>query len=90
MRLDVFLKMSRLVPRRSVAQQFCDAGLISVNGTVAKSSKEVKAGDELEIRRRDKQLRVQIKDVPAGKQIAKNAAGDLYEVTEERVIKDDF
>ena len=46
MRLDLFLKVSRLVPRRSLAQEFCDAGVVSVNGASAKSSKEVKAGDE--------------------------------------------
>jgi ribosomal 50S subunit-recycling heat shock protein len=90
MRLDMFLKMSRLVPRRSVAQQFCDAGLISVNGAVAKSSKEVKVGDELAIRRRDKVLRVRINEVPATRQIAKSTAGELYEVLEEIALNSEL
>jgi ribosomal 50S subunit-recycling heat shock protein len=88
MRLDVFLKMSRLMPRRSVAQQFCDAGMISINGSVAKSSKEVKVGDEVEIRRRDKHVRLVIRNIPATKQIAKSAASGLYELIEERPVED--
>jgi ribosomal 50S subunit-recycling heat shock protein len=54
MRLDLYLKVSRLIPRRSLAQEFCDAGLIKINGAVAKSSKEVKTGDEIEIHRRNR------------------------------------
>ena len=54
MRLDLFLKTSRLIPRRSLAQEFCDAGLIKVNGLMAKSSKEIKTGDEMEINRRNR------------------------------------
>ncbi len=48
MRLDLFLKTSRLIARRSLAQQFCDAGLIKINNLTAKSSRDVKAGDEIE------------------------------------------
>jgi len=50
MRLDLFLKSSRLIQRRTLAQEFCDAGLISVNGTAAKSSKDIQAGDEITIK----------------------------------------
>lgn len=89
MRLDLFLKVSRLMPRRTVAQEFCDAGRISVNGMKAKSSRDVKAGDELEIRRTHKYLKVLVKDLPTGKQVSKQAAPDLYEIVEQREVSDD-
>ena len=90
MRLDQFLKISRLVPRRSLAQEFCDAGLISVNGMNAKSSKEVKEGDRIEIRRRNRLTDVVVRNVPATKQVPKASAGGLYQVVEERVLEDDL
>lgn len=80
MRLDVFLKLSRLITRRTLAQEFCDAGLIQINGAVAKSGKEVKVGDEITISRRDRKLTVRIVSVPETKQISKQSAGDLYTV----------
>ena len=89
MRLDLFLKVSRLVPRRSLAQKFCDAGLIVVNGSVAKASKELKLEDEIQINRRDRTTRVRIKQIPDTKNVAKASAGSLYEVIEEVRIEDD-
>lgn len=49
MRLDKFLKVSRLIKRRTVANEACDAGRVSVNGKVAKASVRVKPGDIIEI-----------------------------------------
>jgi ribosomal 50S subunit-recycling heat shock protein len=80
MRLDLFLKASRLVIRRTVAQAMCDAGAIWVNGAAAKSSRAVKTGDELKIARADRTLTVRILSVPATKQMSKQSAGELYEV----------
>lgn len=80
MRLDVFLKLSRLITRRTLAQEFCDAGLIQINEAVAKSGKEVKVGDEITISRRDRKLTVRIVSVPETKQVSKQSAGDLYTV----------
>ena len=90
MRLDQFLKLSRLVPRRSLAQEFCDAGLISVNGMKAKPSKEVKEGDRIEIKRRNRLTEVVVRSVPATKQLSKASAGELYQVVEETVLEDDL
>jgi len=90
MRLDQFLKISRLVPRRSVAQEFCDAGLVSVNGAAAKSSKEVKVGDSIEIKRRLRLTNVLVTEIPASKQVSKEAAGKLYEVTGDEVLGDEL
>ena len=86
MRLDLFLKTSRLVVRRSLAQELCDAGRISVNGAVAKSSKEVKAGDGIEIRRRERVTTVVVNSVPTTKQVSKQSAGDLYRLVSETPV----
>ena len=88
MRLDVFLKISRLVPRRSLAQQFCDAGLIEVNGSKAKSSKEIKAGDEVKISRRNRKALIRVDSVPDKKQLSKELASEFYTVLSEEAVDD--
>ena len=50
MRLDKFLKVSRLIKRRTVANEACDAGRVSINGKEVKASQQVKEGDVIEIR----------------------------------------
>ena len=50
MRLDKFLKISRVIKRRTVANEACDAGRVNVNGKIAKAGLEVKPGDQIEIR----------------------------------------
>lgn len=88
MRLDLFLKASRLIPRRSLAQEFCDAGLIKVNGSVAKSSKEIKPEDEIEIKRRNRLTKIKVLEVPAQKQVSKQDAADLYKIESEESLTD--
>ncbi len=90
MRLDLFLKASRLIARRSLAQEFCDAGLISVNGSTAKSSKEIKTGDTIDIRRRSRFTSVEVVKVPESKQVSKDAAAELYRLIEERASDDEL
>ncbi|HKZ80626.1 MAG TPA: S4 domain-containing protein [Pyrinomonadaceae bacterium] len=80
MRLDLFLKASRLCPRRTVAQKLCDARLVFVNGTLAKSSHSVKAGDEVTIRRHDRITTVRVRSIPLTRQTSRKEAEDLYEV----------
>ena len=75
----MFLKISRLIPRRTLAQEFCDKGLISVNGSRAKASKEIKAGDMIEIRRRNTLTAVKVTTVPGKKQLSKAEAGTIFE-----------
>jgi ribosomal 50S subunit-recycling heat shock protein len=82
MRLDLFLKGSRLCLRRTVAQKMCEAGLVLVNGGVAKSASTVKPGDELSMRRRERVTRMRILALPATRQISKSDASSLYEVIE--------
>ncbi len=60
MRLDKFLKVSRLIKRRTVANEACDAGRVSVNGKVAKASLQVKVGDVIEIAFGNKQVKVEV------------------------------
>jgi len=83
MRLDLFLKASRLCTRRSVAQQLCDAGLVLLNGTPVKSAHIVRVGDQLTIRKRDKELVVKVSSVPATRQTSRKEAGALYELFSE-------
>lgn len=90
MRLDLFLKTSRLILRRSLAQKFCDANKVSVNDLKAKSSREVKAGDEIEIKKGKTSTRVRILQVPDKKQVAKHEAANLYEVLSEEALEEGF
>lgn len=60
MRLDKFLKVSRLIKRRTIANEACDAGRVSVNGNVAKASVKVKVGDIIEIAFGQKAVRVEV------------------------------
>lgn len=80
MRLDQFLKASRLVVRRTIAQELCEAGMVSVNGLAARSSRAVRAGDEIALRRADHQLKVRVLAVPEARQPSRREAPTLYEV----------
>jgi ribosomal 50S subunit-recycling heat shock protein len=78
MRLDLFLKLSRLVPRRTIAQQMCEAGAVRLNGTPAKSAREVRVGDEIAIRQRGRITTVRVVEVPL-RPPSKAQAAKLYE-----------
>ena len=60
MRLDKFLKVSRLIKRRTLANDACDAGRVSVNGKIAKASLEVKEGDVIEIGFGDRAVKAEV------------------------------
>ena len=60
MRLDKFLKVSRVIKRRPVANEACDGGRVSINGKVAKASSEVKIGDIIEIKFGDKIVKFEV------------------------------
>ena len=60
MRLDKYLKISRLIKRRTVANEACDGGRVSVNGAPAKASREVKLGDIIEIRFGARTVKVEV------------------------------
>jgi ribosome-associated heat shock protein Hsp15 len=90
MRLDLFLKASRICPRRTVAQKLCDAGLVSLNGVPAKSAHPIKPGDEISIRRRDKISTLKVLSVPPERQTSKSEAGSLYEMVNEETLSDEL
>ena len=76
MRLDKYLKVSRLIKRRTVANEACDNGRISVNGRVVKASYEVKTGDRIEITMGTRTVAVEVLQV--GDNVRKDDAGAMY------------
>ncbi|HEY9857152.1 MAG TPA: RNA-binding S4 domain-containing protein [Stenomitos sp.] len=80
MRLDKWLKLSRVIKRRTVANEICDQGRVSINDRPAKASTEVKPGDRLEIQFGNKTLKLEILQVPTGPVAAKSAP-ELYQLT---------
>ncbi|MBQ7488654.1 MAG: RNA-binding S4 domain-containing protein [Clostridia bacterium] len=78
MRLDKYLKVSRIIKRRTVAKEAGEGGRVTINGKVAKPSSEVKEGDVLEIRFGDKLARYKV--VSIAETVRKNEASLMYEV----------
>ena len=80
MRLDKYLKVSRLIKRRTVANEACDGGRITVNGKVARASYDVKIGDVIEITFGNRPVKVRVLsiDEPKGKDVAR----ELFEILE--------
>ena len=81
MRLDKYLKVSRIIKRRTVAKEACDGGRVSVNGKTAKAGAEVKENDIIEIRFGARLGRYQITDVR--EVVRKENAAEMYRVMEE-------
>jgi ribosomal 50S subunit-recycling heat shock protein len=76
MRLDKYLKVSRLIKRRTVANEACDAGRVTINGKPAKASANVKIGDVIEIGFGSKSVKVEVLDV--AETTKKEEAKELY------------
>ena len=81
MRLDKYLKVARLIKRRTLANEACDAGRVSANGKVARASYEVKEGDVIEVSLGQRPLKIKVLEVK--EHVAKDGATSLYEVVEE-------
>lgn len=81
MRLDKFLKVSRLIKRRTVANEISDMGRVLVNNNPAKPSKQLKEGDIITIESSKRPMRVKILTVPQGN-VSVQEAPTLYEVVE--------
>lgn len=77
MRLDKYLKVSRLIKRRTVANEACDAGKISVNGKIARASYDVKQGDVIEITLGARSVKVKVTEVR--ETVRKEDAAGMYE-----------
>lgn len=78
MRLDKYLKNSRLIKRRTIANEACDAGKVLVNGKVARASYDVKVNDEIEIQMGAKPVRVKV--VLVAEHATKADAAEMYTV----------
>lgn len=81
MRLDKFLKVSRIIKRRTVANEVSDKGRVLVNGNPAKPSKQLKVGDVVTIESKNKPITVKILMIPRGN-ISVQEAPSLYEIIE--------
>ncbi|WP_102410802.1 S4 domain-containing protein [Beduinella massiliensis] len=81
MRLDKFLKVSRIIKRRSVAKEAGDGGRVTINGKPAKPSSEVKVGDVLEVRFGDKLGRYEV--LAVSEHALKAEAGGMYKILSE-------
>ncbi len=84
MRLDKFLKVSRLIKRRTLAKEVADQGRIAINGTTAKASSNVKAGDQMEIRFGQKVVKVQVEKLQENSR--KEEAAEMYTILSEDKI----
>ena len=82
MRLDKYLKVSRLVKQRPRAKLLCDSSAVKVNGVSAKAGKEIQEGDVIDVTIGDHRITAQVISVPSGN-VARSAAKDLV-----KIIKD--
>ncbi len=80
MRLDKFLKVSRIIKRRTVANEACDGARVSVNGRTVKASYDVKPGDEITVMFGEKPLKIRVLNVK--ETVKKDEARDLYEIVQ--------
>lgn len=78
MRLDKYLKVSRIIKRRTVAKEACENGRVSINGKVAKPSTDVKEGDSIEIQYASKVLKAKITSI--AEHVRKEEAKLMYEI----------
>ncbi|MBE6626099.1 MAG: RNA-binding S4 domain-containing protein [Ruminococcaceae bacterium] len=81
MRLDKFLKVSRIIKRRTVANQACDTEHVEVNGRRAKASYDVKVGDEIAVTYGERTLKFKVLDIR--EHVAKADAASMYEIISE-------
>lgn len=85
MRLDKYLKVSRIIKRRTIAKEVADKGRIKINGVLAKSSTNVKTGDEIEVRFGNKLLTVRVLEMKDSTK--KEDATKMYEIISETRIE---
>ncbi|MCH5585866.1 RNA-binding S4 domain-containing protein [Shimazuella sp. AN120528] len=84
MRLDKFLKVSRMIKRRTLAKEVCDGGRVSINEKVAKAGSEVKAGDILTIRFGQKLVTAKVERI--AENVPKDMADTLYTIVKEEAV----
>ncbi|MDD7795052.1 RNA-binding S4 domain-containing protein [Clostridium sp. 'White wine YQ'] len=80
MRLDKYLKVSRIIKRRTIAKEACEGGRVTINGKVAKPSTDIKEGDIIEITFANKKIKAKI--VSIVEHVRKEDAREMYEILE--------
>ena len=85
MRLDKYLKVSRLIKRRTVAKEACESSRVTINGKVAKSGTRVKEGDIIEITFASRSLRAQVLNI--AEHVKKDDAKDMYKILDGEEIE---
>ncbi|MBL4930630.1 RNA-binding S4 domain-containing protein [Clostridium paridis] len=80
MRLDKYLKVSRIIKRRTIAKEACEGGRVTINGKVAKPSTDIKEGDVIEITFANKKIKAKI--VSIAEHVRKEDAREMYEILE--------
>ncbi len=88
MRLDVFLKTSRLVKRRSAAKELCDHGSVRVGGSPAKAGRELRPGDVITLSLRGRDLTVEAVEIPSGN-VPKEMAAGIYRIIGDTPVSED-
>ena len=78
MRIDKYLKVSRLIKRRTLANEACETGHVSINGKAAKPGSEVKVGDKLEIRFGSSLTTVEV--ISVAEHVTKEGSKEMYEI----------
>ncbi|MGB9682763.1 MAG: RNA-binding S4 domain-containing protein [bacterium] len=86
MRLDLFLKASGLIKRRTLANELCDRGFVSVNGTKSKAGKEVKIGDIIEFKVGKYSYKLEVLSLPVKK--GNRLGGESFRIIESNVEED--
>jgi len=79
-RLDKYLKVSRIIKRRTVAKEACESGRVTINGRVAKAGTDIKEGDIIEILFANKSLKAKVLNI--SEHVRKEAASYMYEILE--------
>ena len=86
MRLDLFLKWSRVILRRTLAKETCDAGRVTVNGQEARAGREVQVGDTISVRLPRRQLTFRIRSIPLHAP-GKEGARDMVELLGSEIVE---
>lgn len=84
MRLDRYLKITRLVPRRGGAKELCDTGQAMINGQPAKAGRKVRGGERILLRFPGRELLVEVVAIPDGRSVPKAAAREFYRILEQK------
>src|SRR5262245_14590149 len=83
MRLDLFLKWSRVILRRTLAKETCDAGRVRINGVEARAGRELHLGDTIDLDLPRRRIKIRVRLIPA-RSPGKEGAREMYEILEDR------